>query len=270
MKRLGKIGILLLSAAFVSAGTMAAFAGMSRKIDLTAHRGDQTSAPENTLPAFEAAISRGAGWAEADIQQTKDGVLVVLHDENLKRLAGVDKNVWDLSHEELEALDIGSRYSPEFAGTRVPTLEQVIDVCRNRLKLNLEIKYSGHESQDYVAKILQIIDQKGMRDQCIFTSFCYDYVKQVKAVAPDIQAGLITDNAAVDFSDYPEADLFSLKYTLINKDVVSKIHHMGKKVHVWTVNAYPDIKNCIDSGVDNIITDNSSYVKQIIRTNLNE
>lgn len=267
MKYLKRIWVVLLTAVFTVAVAVQAAAAAERTIEVTAHRGDQSSAPENTIPAFEAAAIHGAKWVEVDVAQTKDGVLVVLHDRNLKRLAGVDKNIWDLTYEELMALDVGSFYSPEFAGTKVPTLKQVIDTCRDRLKLNIEVKYNEHESQDFIAKVVQLIDQENIKDQCIITSFYYDYVKQVKNLAPDLRSGLITANAAINFSDYPEADLFSLNYKMIDKNVVSGLHHMEKQVYVWTVNSYPDLKNCIDAGVDNIITDNPAYARQIIRNN---
>ena len=110
-------------------------------VEITAHRGDVSQAPENTIPAFKAAIESGADWIELDINQTKDGVLVVLHDENLMRVAGVPHKVRDLTYDEIRSLDVGSRLGPDFQGTSIPTLSEVLDYCRGKIKLNIEIKY---------------------------------------------------------------------------------------------------------------------------------
>jgi len=102
---------------------------IDKKIYVSAHRGSSCRAPQNTISAFLAAIGDEADYIELDVQETKDGVVVVLHDANLLQVGGVDRNIWDLNYSELQEVDVGSSFSPEFAGERVPTLEETIDVC---------------------------------------------------------------------------------------------------------------------------------------------
>src|SRR5262249_2835558 len=112
-------------------------------VKVTAQRGHARAAPENTLSAVRAAIASGADYAEVDVQQTADGVVVLLHDRDLKRVAGVSRRLDELSYDEVRRLDVGSWFSPAFAGERVPTLVEVIDLCRGRIRLNIELKFFG-------------------------------------------------------------------------------------------------------------------------------
>lgn len=110
---------------------------------VTFHRGDCTVAPENTLPAFRSAILKGGDRIELDVQMTSDGVVVVTHDSNLKRCTGKNAKVYDLTYAEVAQLDAGRWFSSRFADTRIPTLEQVLQLCRGRIGLNVEIKPSA-------------------------------------------------------------------------------------------------------------------------------
>ncbi len=107
---------------------------------VTFHRGDCTVAPENTLPAFRSAILKGGDRIELDVQMTSDGVVVVTHDSNLKRCTGKNAKVYDLTYAEVAQLDAGRWFSSRFADTRIPTLEQVLQLCRGRIGLNVEIE----------------------------------------------------------------------------------------------------------------------------------
>lgn len=105
-----------------------------------AHRGLSADAPENTLYAFSDAISVGADFIELDVQQTKDGVLVVMHDSNLKRTTGVNKDIWDVNYADIQDLDAGSWFDPAYANARIPTLEETLQFVDKRAKLNIEIQ----------------------------------------------------------------------------------------------------------------------------------
>ena len=160
-------------------------------IMITAHRGDQSAAPENTLSAFEAAIENGADYVELDVTETKDGILVILHDDSLMRTTGLEKNIWDVTYEETQKLDAGSWYLADFAGERIPTLEEVIGLCKGKIKMNIEIKIAGYESKEFVEKVVALIQREEILNQCIVTSFDYDTVRKVKELEPAIQVGLI-------------------------------------------------------------------------------
>ena len=103
-----------------------------------AHRGASDYAPENTLSSFYLGLLQGANGIETDVQMTKDGEIIVMHDDNLKRTTGVDKNVWEVTYDEIKDLDNGSFFSKEYAGTKIPTLEEAIRFCKGRMYINID------------------------------------------------------------------------------------------------------------------------------------
>ena len=111
-------------------------------VAVTAHRGASLQAPENSMAAFRAAHEAGADYVELDVQRTRDGAIVVFHDGDLLRMGGDPRKVSDLTLAEIQAIDIGTRRGPAYAGERVPTLAEVIDYARGRFRINVELKYN--------------------------------------------------------------------------------------------------------------------------------
>lgn len=233
------------------------------RIKITAHRGDQVEAPENTLPAFEAAIERQADFIELDVTQSKDGYPVVIHDDNLMRVAGVDKNVWELDYRELVQLDVGGYKSPEYEGTQIPLLQQALQLCKGKVSLNIELKYNGHESNDFVEKVLDLVKEEGMEEDCIITSFHYEFVKRVKELDASMKAGYIFAEEGQDLEAYREMDIFSVHYEILSEDMVSRIHKMGKDVHAWTVNDVGAMERCLALKIDNLITNDVLMARHV-------
>lgn len=227
----------------------------NENVEITAHRGDSSNAPENTMPAFQAAIDSGADWIELDVGVTQDGVMVVLHDEDLKRVAGNPKKIWELTYEEVSRLDVGSCYGPGFSGTRIPTLEEVMDYCRGKIRLNIEIKYRPIQSLDYIPRMVELIRQKDMMDQCMVTSFNYGCLQMVKLFEPNLKTGLISAQPIDQPEIYTSADKFVLSIELIEPDTVNRIHALGKEVVAWTINDQYSVEKCRKAKTDNIITD---------------
>ena len=122
-----------------------------------AHRGLSADAPENTLYAFSDAILVGADFIELDVQQTRDGVLVVMHDSNLKRTTGVNKDIWDVDYADIQNLDAGSWFDPAYANARIPTLEETLQFVDKRAKLNIEIKPTKHGSDTLEQDVAELI-----------------------------------------------------------------------------------------------------------------
>ena len=224
-------------------------------VEITAHRGDVSQAPENTIPAFKAAIESGADWIELDINQTKDGVLVVLHDENLMRVAGVPHKVRDLTYDEIRSLDVGSRLGPDFQGTSIPTLSEVLDYCRGKIKLNIEIKYREGQSLELIPQMVEMIRQREMLQECMITSFNYGCLQMVKIFEPSLETGLISSQPIPQPEIYTSADNFVLSIELIEPDTVNRIHGLGKEVIAWTINDQYSVDKCKKDRADNIITD---------------
>lgn len=230
---------------------------------VTSHRGYSAVAPENTLPAFEAAIEVGADCAELDVQMTKDGVVVVTHDTNLKRCTGMDANVYDLNYEEIRALDAGAYMGEEFAGTRIPTLQEVLDTCKGRIRLNIEIKASDR-TPSLEAETARLIEENGWINDCVVTSLNYESLVKIKQRNILIRCGYIMAVGLGSYYDLPAADFFSVESTFVSAGMVGQLHLRGKKVSVWTIDREEDANRMKELGVDDIITGNPPMVQAVL------
>jgi glycerophosphoryl diester phosphodiesterase len=235
---------------------------LSPQTMITAHRGSTRSAPENTLSALDFAIKSQADYAEIDVQETKDGVIILAHDDNFKRIAGVNKNVWDLTYAEISQFDVGKWFSPEFAGERVATLDEVIKYTENKINLIIEIKISGHE-KDTVGYVLDIVKENDAINRCIIASLDYEVLQKAKAYNSQVRTSYLLSLAAGDISNLQAADILCVEATFITKKMVDSVHASGKKIYAWTVNSEDTMKRLINYGVDNIVTDNPQKARDL-------
>ncbi|MFD4860400.1 glycerophosphodiester phosphodiesterase [Streptomyces atratus] len=247
-----------------------------------AHRGASAYAPENTLAAVDKADALGFDWVENDVQFTKDGVLVVVHDTDLKRTTDVEEvfpgrapwAVKDFTAAEIARLDAGSWFGPQFAGTRVPTLKQYLDrIERNHQKLLLEIKspetYPGIEKETLRVLSQQgWLDRKHVKNRLVIQSFGADSVKKVHQQRPDVTTGFLGTPAVADLPSYATfTDQINPSYTSISADYVKAVHALkgahGKKLRVntWTVNDAATAAKVAGFGVDGIITNTPDVVR---------
>lgn len=230
---------------------------------ITAHRGSSLSAPENTMAAFELAVENMADYIELDVQMTKDGELVIMHDSNALRTTGVNREISDMTLAEVKQLDAGSYYSADYAGEQVPTLEEVLDYTKGKIRVNIEIK-SGNYGTLVSDKVAELISEKNMMTDCVVTSFEIELLDRVKELKPQIQVGYILVVAYGDFYNMDNVDFFSINAAFLTKRMVDAIHNSGKQIHAWTVNNQSSIKNLTNKGVDNIITDDPVLARETI------
>lgn len=224
--------------------------------DITAHRGASKKYPENTMSAFKGAAKQGADWIELDVQQTKDGEIIVMHDASLKRTTGVNKKVWQLTYDEILELDCGSWFSEKFKGEVIPRFADIIEYADDKdLMLNVELKPTGHE-KNFEQQVIDIINEHDFTDNCVVTSQTYSSLKKVKKIDNNITTVYVMGVAYGDILKFKAADNFSIKSYYVNEQLVNKIHNAGKEIYVWTVNKELEIDNMMTLGVDNIITDN--------------
>jgi len=195
---------------------------------------------------------------------TKDGVIVVTHDADLERIAGVDKNVYDLTYDELEQYDVGSWFSSDYKDLHVATLDQTIKLCKGKVKLNIELKPTGNEP-NFVANVMSVIDQNDFRGDCVLASLQLDTIREVKKIDPRYKTLYIMSLAAGDVISEPSADAFSLESSSINEDMVDEIHSAGKELFAWTVNEEENVDKMVDERVNNIITDDPVQTREIIQ-----
>ena len=241
---------------------------IDKKIYVSAHRGSSCRAPQNTISAFVAAIDDEADYIELDVQETKDGVVVVLHDANLLQVGGVDRNIWDLNYSELQELDVGSSFSPEFAGERVPTLEETIDVTKGTIKLNIELKIYGHQKH-LEEEVVRLVEEKGIEDHCVITSLDYNALKEVRRLNPDLKIGMIITYLLGEYSKL-DVDFYSVEpHLVLTKKFMLDAHADNKDVHIWSLSPREDVSQYVDLGVDNIINDDPVRVRELLNEKQN-
>ncbi len=233
---------------------------------ITCHRGYSSIAPENTLPAFQAAIDFRADYVELDVQMTSDGVIMVSHDQSLKRCTGIDKQICDMTYEEVRKLDAGSFFSSKYAGTKIPTLQEVIDLCKGKIKMNIEIKDS-EESPNLEAETARLIRENDITDEVCVTALNYNSLEKIKEADPEIRTGYILAIGIGNYYELPAADFFSVETTFITTDMVSSIHLLGKTVSAWTVDREYDASTLCNKRVDDLITGDPEMVKDVIESN---
>lgn len=231
-------------------------------VKITAHRGSSTDAPENTLAAIDSAIKNGADYAEIDVQQTKDGKLVLLHDKSFKRTTGVDKNVWELNLSDIKKLDAGYLFDGKFKGEKVPTLEEVIDYSKGKIFLNIELKINETDTT-LIEDVVRLIEEKKLISKCVVSSLDYKALEEVERLQPKIKTGYIMFAAFGDLEKL-NLDFYSVEETNINEDFIINAHRIGREVHVWTINTTESMEGILEYGVDNIITDNVATLKELI------
>lgn len=256
----GSIGFFL----GVSKGSLNVL-GLNVATEVSAHRGNSMKTPENTISSITSAIEIMADYVEIDLQQTKDGRIVVFHDPTLKRICGVNKRIADLTYEELLQYDVGKHFSNDFIGETIPLFEEVLAITKNKIKLNIEIKNCPHNSQ-FFDDIYNMIIKYNFKYNCYITSTNYNYLKKIKSIDEDIKTGYILFFALGNYTNLKYADFVSMLYANVNLETVKKVHQAGLEIHVWTVNNSSDIVSMISIGVDNIITDDPSLAKKVIYT----
>jgi glycerophosphoryl diester phosphodiesterase len=235
----------------------------ARSTTVTAHRGSSVAAPENTLAALRQAIEDRADFAEIDVQQAKDGTIVVVHDGNLKRLAGVDANVWEMDYEALSRLDVGSRHSNAFAGERIPRLEQALDAARDRIRLNIELKTNGHENDAFVPDVVALLREEDFIDRCIVTSLEIPFLRRLRQIEPKLRIGAIITAKVGTGSDL-DVDLYSVQPLIATSAFIRRAHSEGRQVHVWTVNDRGDMERFADRAADSLITDAPRLAREVL------
>jgi glycerophosphoryl diester phosphodiesterase len=255
--------VALLALAPVSAAFLVMRLDLKGDALITAHRGAKAVAPENTMAAFKAAMDAGADFAELDVQHTKDRQVVVLHDADFMRMGGDPRRIADLTAAEVAAIDIGHKHGPQFSGERAPTLEEVIDLVRGRMKINIELKYNVPDP-GLVPAVVDLLRRKDFVDQVVITSLDYAALKQVKSLEPRLETGHIV-TAAVGDVLRTEADFLSLNSAKATSSLVRRARAVGKEVAVWTVNDPEVMLRMIERGVDNIITDDPALLVRVMR-----
>lgn len=233
-------------------------------VRVTGHRGAARWAPENTLAAVQRAIDDGADQVEIDVQETADGQVVVAHDSDFMKLAGVPTKVWDATWDELRRIDIGSSFGPEFADQRPPSLTQVLETARGRAEVNIELKDYGHDEM-LEQRVVDIVEGLNMQGEVVVMSLSYPMVQRMRGLRPDWTVGLLTAVAIGDLTRL-DADFLAVNAGLATGAFVRAAHRAGKQVLVWTINDPLTAYAMISRGVDGVITDDPAMALRVKET----
>jgi len=237
-------------------------------IMVIAHRGFSGAAPENTLAAFQKGIEIGSDMIELDVHLSRDGEIVVIHDETLERTTNGKGMVADQTLQELKRLVAGSSFGPAFAGEKIPTLKEVLDLAKGRVLVNIEIKNPTHQRYsitELAEKTLREVEKAGMIDKIIFSSFNPASLEWIGKKEPRAQTAFLFHRPWNSLRDIPgsqEYSVLNLRNIHLTREKVAELKKAGKRVNVYTVNPEEEIRKFVDWGVDGIIT---NYPDRLIK-----
>jgi glycerophosphoryl diester phosphodiesterase len=226
---------------------------------IQAHRGSSAYCPENTLEAFSMAVAQKADGIELDVQLSKDGHVVVVHDENLERVSNGKGFIHDHTLEELKSLDC-SKLFPNRSPCRIPALAEVYSLIKpTSLMVNVELKTSRFLYPGLPEKLAALGREYAMEERIIYSSFNHYSLLEIKKLCPSAKTGLLYQMGMVDpwvYANYVKAYAIHPHYFVITHlpETVENCHKNGVCVNVWTVDDPEAIKQLVQYGVDTIIT----------------
>jgi glycerophosphoryl diester phosphodiesterase len=233
------------------------------EIQIIAHRGAAGARPENTMAAFELAIDEKATWVELDVQESADGEVIVMHDSDYMKIAGVDLKTWDATVDDLADIDIGSWYDPHYAAERTPLLRDVLELAKDSgTGVLIELKYYGHDEM-LEQRVADVVEATGMTDQIRAMSLKYAAVRKMKALRPDWTVGLLA-TATVGNLPALEADFLAVNMATASLRLARAARSAGKEVYVWTVNDPLSMSRMASLGVSGLITDEPALAREVL------
>lgn len=232
---------------------------------IIAHRGASGVAPENTLAAVQKALDAGADIVEIDVHFSKDKKIIVMHDASVIRTTEGEKDLEQMTLEEIKSLDAGSWFSADYAGEQVPQLEEVLSLIQGQAILLIEIKkgrngrYEGLEQA-----VIDVVDSAQARDKVIIQSFEYETVQQVQQLAPSIEVHQLV-TAAGGLDEYTGIAAINPYYRTLTHRFIRQAHERGLKVFTYTVNSEKEMKKCMRGRVDGIITNYPGRLVELLK-----
>lgn len=241
-----------------------------------AHRGHRAAAPENTMAAFEAAAESGADMIELDVTRSRDGHLVVIHDDTLDRTTNGAGPVSARTLDELRALDAGSWFGPHFAGQRLPTLQEVLEAFGSRVLVNVEIKPEAARVPapgPVAAQVAGLVRGMGLLERVVVSSFDYRILLAAREAEAGVQLGVLSDRLP------PGADPAALvravgavawhcRHDLLEPGLVRAVHDLGALVLTWAPaarNTEKTMRRALAAGADGFFADDPGLLLGIVR-----
>ena len=227
---------------------------------IIAHRGASGYAPENTIVAFQTALDQGVDGIELDVRLTKDHVLVVCHDANIRRTSDGKGRVQDMTLEELKSYDFGSWFDPEFAGEKIPTLEEALRFLQDEdILLNIEIKNGPRLDEGIEEEVVRLVKKYDFRDNVLITAFNHLSLLEVHKLDPELKIAFILHTNLIDPFHYIEHSgikpyTIHPNYQYITQEMVDEAHRRGIKVLAATVDDKAFGDRFKEMGIDYLLT----------------
>jgi glycerophosphoryl diester phosphodiesterase len=244
-----------------------------------AHRGASAYYPENTIESFQGAIAMGADMVELDVQLSRDGEVVVFHDEKLSRCTNGKGRIADYTLMELKKLDAGTWFSKEYKDAKIPTLIEALTLCKDKIAVNVEIKTEAiteNISGGIEEKSMNIVEMKGMWEHVVFSSFDPRAIKHLKEIDRTVAAA-VKIAAAVLFekgyygSRFPSeiiellgADAFNCSKNELSKKWLTNLKLNNIPVNIYTVNDKKNMRRFLELGVSGIFTNKPDILKAVL------
>jgi glycerophosphoryl diester phosphodiesterase len=262
LRRLLLFPIAAVGIAVLTGNWLVNSATVNEDVQVIAHRGAAGRAPENTMASMRAAVEDHADWIEIDVQETADGEVVLLHDSDFMKLAGVNLKIWDGTLADVLEIDVGSWFAPEFADQRVPTLSEVLQYARGKCGVMIELKYYGHD-QRLEERVIELVEQADMADDVMIMSLEYAGISKVRALRPDWTVGLLAAQAAGNLTRL-DVDFLAVSSALLSPQLLLSANNAGQQVFVWTLNDSYNMNRAISMGVDGVITDEPALTREVL------
>jgi len=234
-----------------------------------AHRGASAHAPENTIAAFELALTQQADGIELDVKLTSDGQAIVHHDPTVNRTTNGQGRLKDMSLAELKKLDAGASFSNQFRGEKIPSLDEVFDAVGRRTFINIELTNYNTPRDELVETVCMLVKKHQLQKRVMFSSFFGGNLSKARSYLPDVPRGLLAFNGILGAWARSFGFVFG-KYQALHpylKDMtqqeVLRVHRLKRRVHVWTVNAEEDMRRLFSWGVDAIFTDDPQLAVKV-------
>lgn len=237
-----------------------------------AHRGFSGAAPENTLASFKKAMEVGADMIELDGHLSKEGEVVVIHDDTVDRTTNGKGRVAEYTVRELKQLDAGSWFGSQYADQKIPTLKEVLELTHDRVPLIIELKReeSGLNTiGDLADRSLQEVEKAGMFNQVLFTSFDLSAIERIREKNPRVLVGLNYGKPWHSPQEIPGGKwlpILACPSRILTKVNISNAKQQGKKIFVWTLNTEEEMERFLRLGVDGIVTNHPDRLIKILQT----
>lgn len=226
-------------------------------VQIVAHRGYSGAYPENTLSAFAGAYAHGAKTVEFDVRKTKDGELVIYHDDTLEKFTGDETTIADHTYEELLQLDAGKWFDRRYQMERIPTLDQTLALLQStNMRIFCELKNIG-DDPEFASQVYEKCAQYGVLDRVVFLSFNYDYLSSIKAINPDQPIMMLASFGKSNLPTKYPADYYGVNMKTLTPKTIRAIHDAGAKVYSYAPETKGQMLSLQRLGVDGVITDYS-------------